>query len=215
MTVRGLRLPPSTSPEVTGGGYRALGQQRDFWGSPTALGPRREPDRKSPSPSHLLFASHTRPAAPAPGAASRARPWQPGQRRRRALLLLHRVPGAPQPAPCTSPAQLRPQRSPGAGRPPAWQCPRRMPGGRGPTKLGPCLPSRWALGHTWAALCPELSCQAARASVRAPKCPASWHPLAADLPPLKGCLATTAIQHSSQHGHWPSMLGAAPGPGLP
>lgn len=113
-----------------------------------------------------------------------------------------------QPRPAPPPAQPRGRGDPGLAMPSKDAC-------GGPTELGPCLPSRWALGHTWAALCPELSCHAARAGVRAPKCPASWHPLAADLPPLQGCLATTATQHSSQHGHWLSTLVAAPGPGLP
>ena len=45
-------------------------------------------------------------------------------------------------------------------------------------------------------------------------------PLAAIPPPVESYLATTARQHPSQHGHWPSMpvggdIIAAPGPGLP
>lgn len=56
--------------------------------------------------------------------------------------------------------------------------------------------------------------------VRAPKCPASWYPLAACPPPPECRLATTARQHPSQHGRWPSTTvggntTAAPDPGLP
>lgn len=181
VTVRGLRLPPSASPEVTGGGYWALGQQRDFWGSPTALGPRREHNRKSPAPSHLLFASHTRPAAPAPGAASRARPWQPGSGAVEPCCYYTGFLGLRSQHPAPAPPSSAPSAAPGRGDPRPGNALEGCLGEGGPTELGPCLPSRWALGHTWTALCPGLSCQAARASVRAPKCPASWHPLAAGL----------------------------------
>lgn len=77
---RGLGLPPPMHLQVRVG-EAGPGPEVGLLGLPHGLwGLHRESGREHPPPSHLLLASHTRPVAPAPGAASRVRPWRPSGR---------------------------------------------------------------------------------------------------------------------------------------
>lgn len=197
-----MREGRSSGPWASGGSFPALLRLWVLCG---------EPSRERPTPSHLSLVPRTRPAAPAPGAASHAQPWLPGGRAvephcSHAAASRAPGPGALQPAPPNGPAPPRPQRGSRGGAPPAWHCPPRL-FRRGPTAAGSCRPLVLGAGHTPELLVPHAqrpSSQGPR--VRASTCPANWHPLAATPTPRR------LSGHPSQttpFTAWPWVLNAS------
>lgn len=209
---RGLGLPPPTHPQVGVGGV-GPGPEVGHFGLPH--GPRglhRESGREHPLPSHLLLASHTRPAAPAPGAASRVRPWRPSGRAvepRCSQVATSRQGTGTWDSPARTRRRSRPCPAPSAlrgGAAQAWCCLRGAPvGGVSLHRSLPPFPC--VLGYTWDTLCPKLCCEEARARMRAPRWPATWHPLAA-VPPTSKRLSGHHCQ-TAPITAWPLVLKAS------
>lgn len=123
-----------------------------------------------------------------------------------------RGPAGQQPAPCAGPALScpAPNAAPGAGRPGPGTAHEGLGAGVFLTVAGLCRsPPPQPRAHRarrQAGLCPRFSCQAARVAVRAPRCPTSWHPLAASPSQTpEGFVVPVARLHPSHHGHQPSM----------